>query len=76
MDSQDVCRGSWALGTACGRCARCDATRPATITLDEGSKRLQDMLMNRYDMRPSDAAKLLAKVDQMQKGDKEDQANG
>ena len=23
-----VCRGSWALGTACGRCDRCRATQP------------------------------------------------
>lgn len=23
-----VCRGSWELGTACGRCARCERTRP------------------------------------------------
>lgn len=24
-----VCRGSWALGTACGHCERCEETRPA-----------------------------------------------
>lgn len=25
-----VCRGAWALGTACGRCERCIATKPTT----------------------------------------------
>lgn len=27
------CRGSWQLGTACGKCPRCESTRP---TIDSG----------------------------------------
>ena len=28
MKHEPTCRGSWALGTACGRCATCQATDP------------------------------------------------
>lgn len=28
MTSDSECRGSWVLGTACGTCPRCVATRP------------------------------------------------
>ena len=28
LKGQPVCRGSWALGTACGHCWRCEETRP------------------------------------------------
>ena len=28
MYNKPVCRGSWVLGTACGRCERCEDARP------------------------------------------------
>lgn len=30
MYNTPVCRGSWGLGTACGKCERCKDTRPMT----------------------------------------------
>lgn len=27
-----VCRGSWALGTACGKCQRCLASKPPSLS--------------------------------------------
>lgn len=39
------CRGSWQLGTACGKCPRCEATRPAiaamTVQAEPVAKRWQ-----------------------------------
>ena len=33
------CRGSWALGTACGECRPCLATRPASLAPAGGHKK-------------------------------------
>lgn len=34
-----VCRGSWALGTSCGKCERCLATRPSyTLNKEQQTK--------------------------------------
>lgn len=35
MTSDSECRGSWVLGTACGTCPRCVATRPEPGTIVE-----------------------------------------
>lgn len=35
MTSDPECRGSWVLGTACGTCPRCVATRPEPGTIVE-----------------------------------------
>lgn len=39
-----MCRGSWQLGTACGKCSRCLATKPAPHT-DGGDGELVEELL-------------------------------
>lgn len=46
-DKNVVCRGIWALGTACGRCKRCAETRPgisAPAPTAEANRKLRKKL--------------------------------
>ena len=74
-----VCRGSWSLGTACGKCARCLATRPqpsaepvAWMYELDGSRRIYE---TRFPMQiPGWTETLLYPASALEAARREDQA--
>ena len=58
--NQDVCKGAWELGTACGKCARCLQAMPEWL---EEVTAQRDSALNSNDYSKTVIARLVAERD-------------